>query len=319
MSILRNIKQLVERVKRGAYHRIYGEFGKVAILIGQRKTGKSETVKMLSAKIRGYKYVLKVDKNLDPQPLTADERSDWAKISKCYIIENKQDLPWNNDDDNNLPITFIFDDFPKLDDDAIIDLYNTLIDTRHQFYNIIIIAHAYDTIPKAIYDQANFLLLYHNAPINHTQLAPKVGGHKQGWAIYKALQDMEMFHYYPISFDFHTWHNPPLDSRDINAFKQMLTMKKEEIRDMDCLVDIHYEKNRPRTPKKEAKKTQIIKYIEQGKEYRDMLEEIETSRAYLWKIKCEMRETYRILNDLPDTIPEERYPEYLRDRRRNEV
>ena len=91
MNITDRIKEFIERVKHKINTIRFGEYGKVVILIGQRKTGKSETVKQLSRKIKGYKYVIKPDKNLMPQKLTSDERNDWKKISKCYLIEEEKE------------------------------------------------------------------------------------------------------------------------------------------------------------------------------------------------------------------------------------
>jgi len=302
INVLESLKQYLDKIKTGVKNT---EYGKLVIIIGKQGIGKSETIKYLCKELSGYKFITMPDENLNPKPIPPDDKKDFEKIRGCVIIEDKE-IDWK-------PGLFVMDDFPSLNPDAEKELYNTLATARHYNMNFIIVAHNYKVINKKIFDFANYILLYKDAHITPQQLAHKVGGLGNGWAIDRALQDLQKYHYYLISCDHKKWHNPPLDSRDTKVLHRAVKgwLKDEELTEINYPKKTSGESN----TKKEWKLTKIMEMIEQGKDYDEILAEVDTTREYIWKIKCNMRKRYRIRRGYDRNVPENLYPEYLRDNR----
>ena len=305
MKILDQLKRFVDslNIKFGK-----ANYGKLIILIGGRGTGKSESIKTLCKNVSRDKYVVKFNGDLRPIALSQDDKKEYMDIPKCHIIESEENIKWSSG-------LFVFEDFPELYEKADKELYNQVISSRHTFLNFIIICHDIGILSKKILKQANAILLYKDANVTPHQLAPKVGGLKQGWAIYRALQDLKKYEYLFISFDDKRWHNPALNSRNIKPLYQML---RKKLRDAD-LSKIWYPKKSTKkvvNNDKEWKKTKIQQLMKQRKSAPDIADTLDTSSEYVWKIKCEMRTNFRKEHSYGHDIADEKYPQYLRDSRK---
>lgn len=289
-------------------------YGKVVVILGSKGSGKTETTKTLCRRLKGYKFVLSPDSNMNPQPLLPSVKAAYAHIKKCTIIENNSP--------NWQPGLYIIEDFPTLNSQAEQQLYNVLTKVRHHKINVILIAHQYGVINNKIFNLADYILLYQNAIITPHQLNPKVGGLGNGHAINRALKNLKQYHYILISCNDSKWANPFIDSRDTKILQQALRGQLKS----NGLKPISYPKKQGTTTtthqQKNLKSTLIRTMITQGKSYPDMLTAVQnafgrpTTIEYIWKIKCNMREEYRQQNNHQQNIPENMYPKYLRDNRR---
>jgi len=291
MNILESLKQYLDKIKTGVKNT---EYGKLVIIIGKQGVGKSETIKSLCKELSEHKFIIMPDADLNPQPIHPDDKKDFEKIRGCKGL-------------------FVIEDFPFLNSGAEKELYALLAKARHSKMNFIIVVHNYKVINKKIFDFANYILLYKDAHITPQQLAHKVGGLGNGWAIDRALKDLQKYRYYLISCDHKKWHKLPLDSRDTKVLHRAIKGWLEEKE----LTEINYPKKTSgkSNTKKEWKLTKIMEMIEQGKDYDEILAEVDTTREYIWKIKCNMREQYRIEAGYGGNVSENIYPEYLRDNR----
>lgn len=301
------LKRFGDKIK-GTFNK--EEYGHLIILLGQRKTGKSETVKTLCKQTSGPKYVVKFNEELIPTKIPKDDKKDWKKIPNVTIIETTAQLK------NQGSGLLIIEDYPALSTKAKRSLYNKIKDSRHQGYqaNYIIIAHDYSVIKGKIYNQANAILIYKDAAIKPNHLDPKVGGLKQGWAIKRAKDEIQKFQYIFISFDHKRWHNQVhLDSRNTKVLKQAIKGKLKS----KHLQDISYPKKSNTTSKTQTKtkKSDIIKMLKQGKDYTEIKKKKKTSLDTIYKIKSQERRKYREKKGWPKNIPELQYPKWLQDKR----
>ena len=138
----------------------------------------------------------------------------------------------------------------------------------------------------------------------------------KAWAVDRAMKDLEDYNYYLISCEYKRWHNPSLDSRDVKILHRAVRgwLKEDEL----TVIEYPKQSNDTRDVHGEWKLSQIMEMIERGKDYDEILLEIDTSREYIWKIKCKMREQYRVRMRYNRDISENLYPKYLRDNRMKE-
>lgn len=307
MKIIEQLKRLIDLLNT-KFGNI--EYGKLIILIGGRGSGKSESVKTLCKNVSRHKYVVKFNGDLRPIALSQDDKKEYMDIPRCHIIESEEKINWHDG-------LFIFEDFPELFEKADKELYNQVINIRHTFLNFIIVCHDISILSKKILKQANAILLYKDANITPHQLASKVGGLKQGWAINRALQELGEYEHLFISFDHKRWHNPALDSRNIKPLHRMLRKKLKET----DLAEITYPKKTTKKTvnnDKKWKKTDIQRLIEQEYVTPDIAKIVDTSSAYVWKTKCEMRTRFREEHDHDENITDEMYPLHLKDARKKQ-
>ncbi len=308
-SIIDSLRQAWDKIKSVSTSTATG---KLVIIIGNKGTGKSETIKYLCKHISGHKFIIAPDSTLQPRPLHPDDKKEYSAIPNCHPVEG-QTIEWQ-------PGLYVLEDFPSLDKDAEQELYNLLKDARHEGMTFVIVAHQYKAINKRIFDFADYILLYKNATITAHQLAPKIGGMGNGWAVQRGIKQLKQYQYYLISCDDHKWHNPPLDSRNAEVLRRAVRgwLKPAELSD----ISFPKQTTTSSTSNRKTKKQTIQRMIQDGKSYNDILQAVKaqydsaTSEAYIWKIKCEMRKAYRTEHALQDNIPEQRYPTYLQDNRR---
>jgi hypothetical protein len=288
-----------------AINKVYNkeEYGKVIILLGQKKTGKSETIKTLCKEISGDKHIVKFDEKFLPTKIADDERKDWRKIPGCKLIENEKQLC---DASGN----FIFEDFPCLDEECIKLIYNKIKDSRHDGYlaNYFIIAHSYKVIKGTVLDFANAILIYRDAPIKPQQIGARLGNLGHGHAIDRAKNELKEYHYLFVSLDNKKWCNPSINSRDVSILKKILKNKLKE----DELKEIHYPKKSDKLvkPKKETKREIIEQMFKDGFEQEDILNSVKTTSGYIWKVKVYMKKRYVKDNGIDNL------PYYLEDNRK---
>jgi hypothetical protein len=279
------------------------EYGHVIILIGQRKTGKSETVKTLCRQISGDKYIIKFDENLLPTQIPIDDKKDYVKIPGCKVIESIDQL---NETSAGL---LIIEDFPDLTDEGKRAIYNKIKDSRHEGYqaNYIIVAHDYKVLKDTVFDQANAILIYRDAAIQPTQLKPRVGL-SNGHTIDRAKSDLKQFHYIFVSFDTKQWCNPFLDSRDVNILKKAIRGQQRNLE----LKEIEYPRKAMllRKPKRMTKTEFIEALLMIGLTSEEIATGLDTSPEYIWKVKVYLKKRY-IAENGPENLPP-----YLRDSRR---
>lgn len=282
------------------------EYGKLIILLGERGTGKSETVKRLCNSLHGNKYVVHFDENLEPLPIHQDDRESYQNINGCQIIENDEEIQWN-------PGIFIMEDFPRLTERGQIELYNQIRNIRHTQMNFLIVAQDYDAVKGIVFRHSNVICLYQNAAITPHQFKPRFGGGlRPGWGIYHALQDLNQYHYILVSLEHRGWIRNQLNSRDTNILYQY-------IRGM--VNNNHFEEINYQNPNRIiAQQNRNNNRILQWEIIEDMLKEDEkideiasalnTTYNNIWRTTTRLRNRYLIDN------PGEDLPYYLRDRRR---
>jgi hypothetical protein len=233
MNIIESLKQfldkdILKRFSDNIQTRIKDpEYGKLIIILGQKGTGKSETIKHLCRELSGYKFVVRLDNNLNPLPMHINDKQDYQKIKDCTVIENGH-ITWEEG-------LFIIEDYPYLRSSAESTLYSLLANARHYRMNFILIAHQYSVINKKIFDFANYILLYKDAVITAHQLNRKVGGLGNGHAVIRGLNNLKKYNYYLISCDHKKWHNPSLNSRKVKPLRRAVRgwLKETELTDID--------------------------------------------------------------------------------------
>ena len=275
--------------------------GKLIILIGTRGTGKSETVKVLCRNLPGRKYIIHPNQDFLPQPIHEDERATYQRIRNCILIENEEGVEWE-------PGYYILEDFPMLTPQAGREFYNELTVARHHGVNIIIIAHEYSVI-RRVFHHANALLLYHGAVISSQALNQRVGGNGRGYAITRAVADLPFFYYRLISFDHSLWANIQIDSRNTDLVVNLLQGHLNP----NQLSAIDYPRRNNGNPAghHENKAEDIKILLQEGFSPDEIAIALETSSAYVWKVKCITRKQYTDRNGI-DNIPL-----YLQDGRQN--
>jgi hypothetical protein len=275
--------------------------GKLIILIGTRGTGKSETIKVLCRNLPGQKYIIRPNQDFLPQPIHEDERGTYQRIRNCTLVENEEDFEWE-------PGYYVLEDFPMLTSQAGREFYNELIVARHHGINIIILAHEYSVI-RRVFPHANALLLYHGAVISPQALNQRVGGNGRGYAITRAVADLPIYSYRLISFDHSLWTNTQINSRNIDLVINLLQGHLNP----NQLSAIDYPRRNVGNPAghNENKAEDIKILLQEGFSPDEIATALETSSAYVWKVKCITRKQYTDENGT-DNIPL-----YLQDGRQN--
>jgi hypothetical protein len=294
------LKKFGQTIKQGFNKE---EYGKVIVLIGQKKTGKSETVKALCKNLKCDKYIIKFNSDLTLDKIPDDDKKDWKKIKGCNLIE----------DVNKLSETsgfLILEDLPLLTGNEQAKIYNMLKDSRHKGYqaNYLIVVHNYEAIRKTIIGFANAILIYKDAPINHFQIGDRLGDYSMGHAVKRAKQDLKDFHYIFISLDNKKWCNPSIDSRDVTILKKFLKGKLKE----DELKKIYYPKKSDKLlkPREKTKRDIIEQMINEGYKQEEISVKVDTSIEYIWKVKSNLKKRY-IREKGPNNLPS-----YLKDNRK---
>lgn len=277
------------------------EYGKVIILLGTRGTGKSETIRSLCRNLSGQKYIVRFDENLSPLPLHDDERGIYSRVPGCNLIESDDEFEWQ-------PGIFVMEDFPSLTEIARQSLYNVIINVRHTRMNYLIAAHDYEVLRRLVFRQANAILLYRGAVITPQQLAPRVSGLSNGFAIHRALNDLPRYHYRLVSFDTSRWINNAIDSREVAQLAGIVRGRLSE----EELTDITYPPRNQleRRAEQETKLSITERLIEEGFSATEIATALDTSPEYVWKIKSNMKRRYRANNN------DQNIPPYLNDSRR---
>lgn len=286
-------------------------YGHVIILIGQRGTGKSETIKTLCNSISGMKYVVRFDSELNPLSMHDDDERDYEKLPGCHIIENDEEFTWE-------PGLFIMEDFPSLSESAKQALYNQIKDARHTQLNFLIIAHDYNVLKDTVFRHANSILLFRDSSITEHQLAPRLGGTQagglqRGHAIRRALADLKQYHYRLVSFDNNKWIQHQIDSRDASILKKIV---RGDDRESDY-CDIEYEKTvtiYAKTEEERETKRQMIQILlQQGDMNTDEIATaVNTTRDTVYKEKSNLKRY------LIDTNGEDNIPHWLDDGRKKQ-
>jgi len=282
------------------------KYGNLILLIGQRGTGKSETIKTLCKSISGNKYIVRFDENLSPLPMHNDDKKTYENIPKCIVIENQKDIDWK-------PGLFVMEDFPSLSESAKRDLYNQIKDARHTQMNFIIVAHDYKVLKDSVFKHSNCILLYQDSVITPHQLKPKVGGLAQGHAIDRALNELPKYNYIFVSFDYKKWHNPSINSRKVDILSKAIRGNLNEHE----LSDISYPKKQKiqSNTKKQTKRADVISLLKDGKSYGEIRRKLDTSLDTIYKIKSQEKSKYKEKMGWNKNTPDNQYPSWLQDRR----
>ena len=294
---IKRINDLIKVKRKQVTH------GQVIILLGQRGKGKSETVKSLCRKISGNKYVVTLDANLSAIPTNPDDKEDYKKLPGCTVIEKNADILWE-------PGLYIFEDFPILTKNASNDLYNKIKTARHHGLNFLIVAHDYRVLRNTVFPHSNAILLYQDPVITPHQLAPKVGGLGFGYSISRALKDLQQYHYIFVSFDHKMWHNPFLDSRDVDVLTKAVrgNLISSE------LSNIYYPKkakNKISKPKRDTKTELLDPLLQIGLSTDEICSALDTTPGFIWKEKVIIKKRYETL------YGKKNLKGYLKDNRKN--
>lgn len=277
------------------------EYGKVIILLGATGTGKSETIKRLCSDIWGPKYIVHFNEDLVPQPIHDDDKRDYERISGCIFIENEDNINWQ-------PGLFVMEDFPHLSEVASRGLYNVIRDARHTQMNFLIVAHDYEVLRHTVFRHANAILLYRRAAIASQQLAPRINGLTGGFAVQRALEELQEYHYLLVSFNDRRWCNPSINSRDVRILARIIRglSIESEISEISYPQRVRHRETIERDTKAELIET----LIESGFAIEEIASGLNTTPAYIWKVKSYMKKRYTADNGELDL------PEYLKDKRR---
>ena len=276
-------------------------YGQVIILLGLRGKGKSETIKNLCNTISGKKYVISLDKDLSPIPTNDGDKREYNKLSGCKVIEKEKDIRWESG-------VYILEDFPILTGNANTELYNKIKTARHFGMNFIIVAHDYKVLKNTVFNHANAILIYQDPVITPHQLKPKVGGLGNGYAILRAVKDLQQYHYIFISFDHKKWHNPSLDSRDVGILKKTIRGNLQSSK----LSDINYPKKAKTSTKSKnnTRKKLIEILLKEGLTPNQIASGLNTTPDYIWKEKVYIKKVYIAEHG------KQNLPSYLKDGRR---
>jgi hypothetical protein len=200
------------------------------------------------------------------------------------------------------------EDFPHLLEDARRVLYNEIRDARHTQMNFLIVAHDYDVLRDTVFRHANVILLYRGAAIAPQQLAPRINRLAGGFAVQRALAELQEYHYLLVSFDNRRWCNPSINSRDVRILARIIRGLSIESE----LLEISYPRRvRSREATDRDTKAELIEsFLESGFAIEEIASSLNTSPAYIWKVKSYMKKRY-VANNRDLALPE-----YLEDKRR---
>ena len=179
--------------------------------------------------------------------------------------------------------------------------------------NFLIIAHDYTVLKDLVFQHANAIMIFKDPVLTPHQLGPKLQGLGNGHAVKRAIDDLPMYKYIFVSFDYKKWHNPFLDSRDVSIAKQVL---RGRLKDSD-LKEIDYPKKSSSSSTKnncDNKRSKTINLLKQLKSYDEIEESLDTSRDTIYKIKSQERRKYQKEKGLCKSDPESKYPGWLRNR-----